>query len=57
MPGGVKKGQKFVSSNYRHLRNERTLATRGVRPIDEAIQDIVKEMGVIFHLLSTGRLF
>jgi hypothetical protein len=55
MPGSVKKGQKFVSGNYRHLRNERTLATRGVCPIDEAIQDIVREMGVIFHLLSTGR--
>jgi hypothetical protein len=62
MPGGVKKGEKFVNNNCRHLRNERTLATRGVRPIDEAIQDIVGEkarkqqqMGIIFHLLSTGR--
>jgi hypothetical protein len=31
MAGGIKKGDKFVYSNCRHLRNERTLATRGVQ--------------------------
>jgi hypothetical protein len=62
MAGGVKKGDRYIASTCRHLKNERILASRGVRPIDEAVQDIVGEkarkrqqMGVIFHLLSTGR--
>ena len=62
MPGGIRKGDKYVAANCRHLKNERTVASRGVRPIDEVIQDMVGEkaqkkqqMGVIFHLLSSGR--
>jgi hypothetical protein len=62
MAGGVKKGDRYIASTCRHLKNEQILASRGVRPIDEAVQDIVGEktrkqqqMGVIFHLLSTGR--
>jgi hypothetical protein len=62
MPGDIKKGDKYVAANCQHLKNERTVASRGVRPIDEAIQDMVGEkarkkqqMGVIFHLLSTRR--
>jgi hypothetical protein len=37
MPGGVKKGEKYLSRNCRHLKNERTLATRAMRPINEAV--------------------
>jgi hypothetical protein len=62
MPGGVKKGDKYIATNCRHLKNERVVAKRGMRPIQEAIQDVVGErarkrqqMGVIFHLLSSGR--
>jgi hypothetical protein len=54
--------EKYVKNNCRHLRNEWTLASKGVRPIDEAIQDIAGEkarkwqqMGMIFHLLTTCR--
>jgi hypothetical protein len=62
MAGYVKKGDKYVASNYRHLKNECTLASRGVRLINEAIQDMVRkkaikrqQMSMIFHLLSTGQ--
>jgi hypothetical protein len=59
MPGGDKKGEKYVASNCRHLKNKCTLASRGMRRIDKAIQDVEKarkkqQTGVIFHLLSTG---
>ena len=60
MLGGVKKGEKYVASNYRHLKNECALASRGVRWINEGVLDVVGEkarkkqqMEVIFHLLST----
>jgi hypothetical protein len=43
MPCGIKKGNKYVAASCRHLRNERTIASRDVRPIDEAIQDMVGE--------------
>ena len=62
MPGGIKKGQKYVATSCRHLKNERLVASRGVRPIDEAMQEVAGErarkrqqMGIIFHLLATGR--
>ena len=41
MPNGVKKGEKYLSQYYWHLKNERTLATRATRPINEAVQDMV----------------
>ena len=37
MPGGVKKGKKYLSQNCRHLKNERILASRVTRPIIEAV--------------------
>jgi hypothetical protein len=43
MPGGIKKGQKYVATNCRHLKNERLVASRGVRPIDEAMQEVAGE--------------
>jgi hypothetical protein len=58
MLGDIKKGDKYVNADYQHLKNERTIASRGVHPIDEAIQDMVgkkaqkrQQMGIIFHLL------
>jgi hypothetical protein len=61
MLGGVKKGQKYVATNCRHLKNEQLVASQGVRPIDKAIQEVAGErarkrqqMGIIFHLLATG---
>jgi hypothetical protein len=62
MPGGIKKGKKYVATNCRHLKNERLVASRGLRPIDEAMQEVARErarkrqqIGIIFHLLTIGR--
>jgi hypothetical protein len=62
MPGGIKKGQKYLATNCKHLKNERLVASRGVRPIDEVMTKVAGErackrqqMGIIFHLLTTGR--
>ena len=43
MPSEVKKGEKYLSQNCWHLKNERTLASRAMHPITEAVQDIVGE--------------
>ena len=62
MPDGIKKSDKYVAANCHYLKNKHTVASRGIRPIDKAIQDMVgkkarkkQQMGVIFHLLNTGR--
>jgi hypothetical protein len=43
MLGGIKKGQKYVATNCRHLKNERLVASRGLWPIDEAMQEVAGE--------------
>jgi hypothetical protein len=64
LSGGIRKGQHYhyVARDCRHLKNERLLATRGTRPILEAIQDVTGErgrkrqqMGTILHLLQQRR--
>jgi hypothetical protein len=43
MPGGIKKGNKYMNTNCRHLKNERIVASRGMHPVDKAIKDSRRE--------------